>query len=904
MSEPVTGIAPAQRSRWRWILLLLVVILVIAFVLVPLIKLNRYHRTVADSLSRSLGHPVHLASVQLQVLPHPGLAVTDFVVEENPGFGAEPILRAPSVLVSLRLSSLWGGHIEPSRIDLDNASVNLVRDSHGQWNFNPLLLQAARSSAVPATQRRSSAPRLPYIEFRSARINFKNGAEKKSFSFVNADSSIWLEEPGQWRLRFEGQPARTDLDVDLADTGLVRLDGSLNRAAALDATPLKLHAEWRNAPLGQISRMLFGQDSGWRGLLTAQADFAGDLDNLQVTTRLRVDDAHRQEFTPLNQLNMDARCRGIYHRGDESVDNLTCLWPVGDGHLLLTGSVQTTAQPQAKLALEINHTPAAFALSILGVLRRGVTASVTDGGLINGHFTYASGAFTGGKAPSLTGEATIEPVTLSFPGLDKPLIFPSLHLVTPDLIAPTRGKSSPSSKSGSLRKTSAAARSPIALLLPPTPLSLGAPAPLELSGQLTPSGFQVRADGQGDLARLAAIGRSSGLLGASLAGLRAVDTPQSQPADVDLTFAGTWTTPPTTPLNGTAPRTTTTGSLRIQHAEAKFDWLPELVEIGSATANFSADQITWTNAAITVNGIAAHGSYTRSLACPAQEDCTGSRSDSGSDLPAGHFDLEIPTLDPAALQSALMGAGRRNEFLSAILSQVGRSARPWPLLDGTVHIGSLTVGDLVLRDAHGAIAIRANRLGITSLNAAALGGSVKLTGTVQTASGRPFYSLDVNWTGTSVPQIAAIFHENWGAGVVTGHASVTLEGYSASDLADSARGTFDWDWTRGSIGSATSLAADGSGPAALREASLASPQTANPSPANFSPARFAHWKASGTIAGKALKLEPSAGANPVTGTIAFDRSLDLSWPAESGRTLRIGGTLANPAVEPGPPVEP
>ena len=98
--------------------------------------------------------------------------------------------------------------------------------------------------------------------------------------------------------------------------------------------------------------------------------------------------------------------------------------------------------------------------------------------------------------------------------------------------------------------------------------------------------------------------------------------------------------------------------------------------------------------------------------------------------------------------------------------------------------------------------------------------------------------------------------------------------------------------------------ADGSGPAALREASLASPQTANPSPANFSPARFAHWKASGTIAGKALKLEPSAGANPVTGTIAFDRSLDLSWPAESGRTLRIGGTLANPAVEPGPPVEP
>ncbi|HTD56155.1 MAG TPA: AsmA family protein, partial [Silvibacterium sp.] len=166
MSEPATGIAPAQRSPWHWILLLLLVILVIAFVLVPLININRYHRTVAESLGRSLGHPVHLGSVQLQVLPHTGLAVTDFVVEENPGFGAEPILRAPSVFVTLRLSSLWGGHIEPSRIDLENASVNLVRDSHGQGNFNSLLVQATHPDAsTPAAH----APRRPpYIEFRSA----------------------------------------------------------------------------------------------------------------------------------------------------------------------------------------------------------------------------------------------------------------------------------------------------------------------------------------------------------------------------------------------------------------------------------------------------------------------------------------------------------------------------------------------------------------------------------------------------------------------------------------------------------------------------------------------------------------------------------------------------------------
>ncbi|HTD56409.1 MAG TPA: hypothetical protein VK670_13555, partial [Silvibacterium sp.] len=101
--------------------------------------------------------------------------------------------------------------------------------------------------------------------------------------------------------------------------------------------------------------------------------------------------------------------------------------------------------------------------------------------------------------------------------------------------------------------------------------------------------------------------------------------------------------------------------------------------------------------------------------------------------------------------------------------------------------------------------------------------------------------------------------------------------------------------TRGSILSTAALAAGSSAPAALREASLTRPQSAS-----FSPAHFFQWKASGTISGAALKLDPSTGPNPVSGTINFDRSLDLSWPAANASTLHIGGTLANPVLEPTP----
>src|SRR5215469_6904006 len=291
MSEPATGIAPAKRSPIRWIAVALVLLVVLAAIVLPLININRYHRTIADSLSRSLGRPVHLGSVQLQLLPRPGLSISDFVVEEDPGFGAEPLLRAPSVTVSLRPSSLWRNRLEVSRISLDTASVNLVRDARGRWNFSSLLIQAAHTPNAPTAQRHASATlRFPYIEFHSARINFKNGAEKQPFSFFNTDFSIWLAETDQWQLRFEGQPARTDLELDLADTGVLRVEGSLSRAATLDQIPAKLHAEWTKAPLGQVSRMLFGEDSGWRGLLRAEADFSGDVDNLATNARFRVDD--------------------------------------------------------------------------------------------------------------------------------------------------------------------------------------------------------------------------------------------------------------------------------------------------------------------------------------------------------------------------------------------------------------------------------------------------------------------------------------------------------------------------------------------------------------------------------------------------------------------------------------
>ncbi len=188
------------------------VLLATAIVAPPLISLNRVHRRIADSISQAIGRPVRMSSIKLRLLPRPGFEIADFVVEDDPAFGAEPILRSSQVVASVRLLPLWRGRLEIARIAFDEPSVNLVRNREGRWNFDSLLSQAAQIPKAPTGERHpGNLQRFPYIDASNARINFKNGDEKLPFSFFNADLAVWLENPGEWRIEFAAQPVRTDV---------------------------------------------------------------------------------------------------------------------------------------------------------------------------------------------------------------------------------------------------------------------------------------------------------------------------------------------------------------------------------------------------------------------------------------------------------------------------------------------------------------------------------------------------------------------------------------------------------------------------------------------------------------------------------------------------------------------
>ena len=430
--------------RWLRIALAVFAVLVLVFVVPPLISVNRYRSQITQLISRSLGRPVRLSAVQVRLLPWPGFEISDLSVAEDPEYGAEPVLHANKVTASIRLLALFRGRVEIGKISVDEASLNLVRAGPGRWNLDPIFRTTAAQTG-PVSGARRAAP-LPYLEATDSRINFKNGAEKLPFSLVNADLSFWQENPGEWRVRLRGQPARTDVSLYLEETGVVRMEASMRRAPTLHQMPLHLDLDWREAQLGQLARLITGSDPGWRGDLTGELHLDGTDDVAQITTRLRATGVHRAEFTPSSPLDFDANCSFVYHYSRRSLENLACDSPLGDGHVHMTGEKPDEGAPP-HFSIELDRIPVAAGLDALRTLRSGFAPDLDAKGTVSGKIVYAAGA-TGNaqstklarqgrnqpaKAGSvetgpLTGSLTVADFALSGDGLSRPLQAPKFTL--------------------------------------------------------------------------------------------------------------------------------------------------------------------------------------------------------------------------------------------------------------------------------------------------------------------------------------------------------------------------------------------------------------------------------------------------------------------------------------------
>ena len=881
--------------RWLRIALAAIAVVVLVLVVPPLISVSGYKNQITQLISQSLGRPVRLSSVQAHILPWPGFEISDLSVAEDPAYGAEPVLHANKVTASIRLLALLRGRVEIGKISVDEASLNLVRAGPGHWNLDSIFRTAVAQTASTPSARRI-AP-LPYLEATDSRINFKNGVEKLPFSLVDADLSLWQENSGEWRIRLRGQPARTDVSLHLEETGVVRIEASIRRAAALRQMPLHLDLDWREAQLGQLARLVTGSDPGWRGDLTGELHLDGTADAAQIAMRLRASGVHRAEFTPVAPLDFDARCALVYHYAERSIENLACDSPLGDGRVRVTG--EKPAQDSApRFSIELDRIPVTAGLDALRTLRSDLAPDLEARGTVSGRIVYdvraqantapaQSGA--GAKLETnheakvrteevgpLTGSLTVEDLILSGDGLGRPIQAPKFTMepvavepVTPEPLAQASGTGT---------------EIPAQVLAGSVAIPAGGVIPLILNLRFSVAGYQVAARGQASFARARELARVTGI-----PGTEALAAFAGEPIAVDLVAKGPWmpaeeiasgsalpadlaSQNPTesSPANSlddllkTGSGDTLAGTVTVHNANWQADYLAGHVVVDNATLHIENHDLRWDPVEFTYGPLKGTASLTLPAACVPQQ---------APQQPCPpQFQMQFADLDASAFESALLGARAKGTLLSDLIDRLHpSSAPPWPQVEGTVTADSFVLGPITLQNVAAALRIVPTGAEITSFDAVLFGGTVHLAGTLtKPASDRdkPDYSLAGDFQKLNPPDVGRFLGLRWTGGSMHGSGNLELSGYTNADLASSAKGDLHFECGQGSISQTKSTIAGG----AIKS---------EPIPASL--ARFDRWSGDATITNGALQLgqnQVSAGTrkHSVEASVTFGDPPHIAFP--------------------------
>jgi hypothetical protein len=276
---------PQYRRRIRRIIVYAVATMLIAAAALPVVSADRYREPIEAALENALGRKVEIGRVRIHLLPQPGFTLTDVTIGEDPAVGAEPAAYVTTLRAVPGISTLLGGPLRFSSMDLEEASLNLTRVERGEndvhWDFSSLL-QPRLLAAFPS------------VHLRNGRINFKFNDTKSIFYLLDTDVDLWPPDTprGSWTLRVRGKPARTDRPARGFGSFLAR--GEWHQRDSSVTLDVKLE----QSELGDMLTLFKGYDSGLQGAISGDAHLAGPLDRVGISGQVKLSNLHAWNQTP------------------------------------------------------------------------------------------------------------------------------------------------------------------------------------------------------------------------------------------------------------------------------------------------------------------------------------------------------------------------------------------------------------------------------------------------------------------------------------------------------------------------------------------------------------------------------------------------------------------------------
>jgi AsmA protein len=814
-------------------------VLLLGIFLPPNINGTRFRDRLAPALSAALGRTVTIGQVKYRLLPRPGFDLYDFRVADEPAFGAEPLLMCGKVTADLRLTSLWQGRLEIATLKLtDDAappSLNLVL-ANGHWNLESLILRAGQVPSAPTAKRRAEQrARFPYIEASGGRINLKIGTEKKPYTLTNTDFALWLASEDLWHVRMEGHPVRTDMNLN--DTGTVKLEGDLQRSRELANMPVALNLSWEKTQLGQFSSLLLGQDRGWRGDLQGNAQLAGTPANLRVAAAAELSHVRRYDINRDSMPRLRTRCLGDAIHG---MLDLKCDTPLDTGGLLLTARWSAATPFDYDLSAVANHVP----LSVLATFARHARRTLPDDLTATGDCNAAFGFHSHNGVRNWHGAGMTSPFLLESSVAEKPFPVSSVKfhagpLETSPPLAAKKGKQpapSPTPEGDSFT-------------IDTFSIQLGPSTTLDVQGNLDGAGYRLSARGMVPLERLLVLGKATGFQSGT--------ANFSASAVVDLDVNGPWG-------NAVPPRVR--GTAHLQNLTA---WIPGvkdrlLLSQADAQLTDAALVLAHINGQFEHTPVAFTGTITSPWSCSAAEACPL------------EFDLHAQTLALADV-AGLFSANEKGWSLPFLSDS---SKLPEFRARGTLAVDELTAAQISLEKFAGHVEVGDRLLLVSHIAARLGGGAVSGEWRADWTSPQPRYTASGTLTGVALDHLGPPTPDidvlaSWITGKADAKYSFHFEGKTTQDMLSSAAGRGDF------------TVLNGSSRALLLEASK--------------PLRFQSFQGSLELEKQIVKVLPGKfraenHIYEVSGTVTLaDRQAKLKM-SSSGSGWEITGALDRPRI--------
>jgi AsmA family len=865
----------------------------------------RLRNRIATSIGSALGRRVALDNVRFHLLPRPGFDLEGLVIYDDPAFSAEPMIRAQDVSAAIRFRSLLRGRLEIATLSATEPSINLVRNNQGRWNLASLLERNAQIPAAPTAkgvyERR---PAFPYLEAGHARINFKLGQTKKSYTLMDADVALWQGSENSWSARIKAAPVRTDFN--LTDTGLLQINATWQRASSLRLTPVQFTVQWQNGQLGQITKLLSGKDGGWRGSVNFTANVSGTPEALRIESQTAIDGFHRYDIVGSENVRLATGCSGQYNAVTGTLADLLCESPVGGGTIRLRGALSLVAQVlNYDLTLEAEKVPLTSVVRLLRQAKKQIPGDLTASGLLNAEFHATRNGppvpedarlellahWSGAGAATNVRVASRLSSNAGNTGIDE-VAFGTipLALVAADSRTAKPGHHMTRSKTKEKEQEKNQEPAETHLRIGPVALAMNVSAPVNAGGWISVAGYSLFLHGDVELKDMFRL--------ENVMGLPAARPAAEGSAKLDVTISGPW-------QGFAAPAAV--GTAQLRNVRAEMHGLNTPIEIASATIALDPDAVRMEKISARTGSTHWSGGVTAPRHCAAPVAGPVAVPGAAPAVVAGAVPGTIPTcVFQFDLTADQLSTGDLAEWFTPHPAK-----RPWyrilnsnsnsdsneplgssPLLAIQAH-GNLQVGRFGLKKVTATqvatqVEVNRGRITLTALRAQLLEGTHQGNWVVDVSnhdmSNHDASTQPVRYHGTgtlqdiSLAQVGALMNDDWISGTADGNFDLDGSGDSFRQLLERADGKLQFVMRNGSL------------------PHIEIPGSPVPLPVH----RFAgelHLK-KGAWELSAGRLESRDGTYQVRGTASPGSGFDFVLTRGDEQSWTLTGTLAKPHVAP------